>query len=188
MLDHATGQPTPARFSLVVDGQAYTPSALGKNGLRFVSVHVGKRQRFTALYTRGTATVHVPLPAGAQKGTIHLAKGLEYLPQSIPFEVVGARAEVAVTLQRWTDVRSRGWISVEEHLHYDRTDPAHNRDWLTLLAGDDLAQGHFLILKGGNLPGVWASQYAYGKEGQARNERHLICSGQEYRDGMQGHI
>ena len=64
VIDRATGQPTPARFSLVVDGQAHTPSALGENGLRFVSIHVGKRQRFTALYTRGTGAVRVPLPAG----------------------------------------------------------------------------------------------------------------------------
>ena len=64
VMDQATGQPTPARFSLVVDGLAYTPSGLGKNGLRFVSIHMGKRQRFTALYSRGTGPVRVPLPAG----------------------------------------------------------------------------------------------------------------------------
>ena len=188
VLDRKTGKPTAARFSLVVDGEDYIPSAVGEHGLRFVSIHVGKKQRFTALYTRGSGEVEVPLPGGAQSGTIHIAKGLEYLPVEVPFMVAGETTQVTVTLHRWADIRSKGWLPVEEHLHYGRTDPAHDRDWLTILAGDDLTYGHFLVLKGGNLPGVWASQYAYGKDGEVSDGDRLICPGQEYRDGMQGHI
>jgi len=58
----------------------------------------------------------------------------------------------------------------------------------TICAGDDLTYGHFLVLKGGNLPGIWAGQYAYGKEGRASDGDRLICPGEEYRDSMQGHI
>lgn len=188
VLDHETGKPAAARFSLIVDGEDYTPDALGEDGLRFVSIHAGRKQRFIALYTRGSGIVEVPLPVGAKRGTVHLAKGLEYLPGSAAFEVAGGIAEAAVTLRRWTDIRSKGWLSVEEHLHYDRTDPAHDRDWLTILAGDDLAYGHFLVLKGGNLADVWATQYAYGQQGRAGDGDRLICPGEEYRDIMQGHI
>jgi len=188
VLGRETNQPTAARFSLIVDGQEYIPDALGENGLHFISIHAGKRQRFTALYARGRGAIDVPLPVGARSGAVHVAKGLEYLPAKAPFTVTGDTTSVTVSLSRWSDVRSRGWLPVEEHLHYDRTHPAHDRDWLTILAGDDLAYGHFLVLKGGNLPGIWASQYAYGEQGQASDGERLICPGQEYRDSMQGHI
>ena len=69
-----------------------------------------------------------------------------------------------------------GWLPAEEHLHYDRVDPEHDRDWLTMLAADDLAMGHFMVLKGGNLPGVWAEQYAYGEEGQDGDENDFVTS------------
>jgi hypothetical protein len=113
---------------------------------------------------------------------------LEYLPAEVSFEVVGETTAVTAALQRWSNVRSKGWLPAEEHLHYDRTDPAHDRDWLTILAADDLAYGHFLVLKGGNLTAIWATQYAYGKEGQGGDGQRLICPGEEYRDLMQGHI
>jgi hypothetical protein len=93
-----------------------------------------------------------------------------------------------VSLERWADVGADGWFPAEEHLHYDRLDPAHDADWLTMLAGDDLAQAHFLVLKGGNLPGVWATQFAYGAAGEAFDGERLIRPGEEYRDTIQGHI
>ncbi|HUV67495.1 MAG TPA: CehA/McbA family metallohydrolase [Sedimentisphaerales bacterium] len=188
VLEQGTGQPTAARFSLAVDGEAHTLETLGEGGLRFVSIHAGRKLAYAALYARGSGEVEVPLPPGARSGTVHLAKGLEYLPVEVPFAVVGKTAAVTAELRRWSDIRSKGWLPAEEHLHYDRTDPAHDRDWLTILAGDDLAYGHFLVLKGGNLPSIWATQYAYGKEGQAGDGQRLICPGEEYRDSMQGHI
>lgn len=188
VLEQGTGQPTAARFSLAVDGEAHTPETLGEGGLRFVSIHASRKLAYAALYARGSGEVEVPLPPGARSGTVHLAKGLEYLPVEVPFAVVGKTAAVTAELRRWSDIRSKGWLPAEEHLHYDRTDPAHDRDWLTILAGDDLAYGHFLVLKGGNLPSIWATQYAYGKEGQAGDGQRLICPGEEYRDSMQGHI
>lgn len=187
-LEQETGLPTSARFSLVVDGKEFIPEALGAGGLRFVSIHTGKKQKFVALYARGLGEVEVLLPPGSQSGTVRLAKGLEYLPAEVPFKVSGVTTTVTAKLHRWTDIRSKGWLPAEEHLHYDRTEPAYNKDWLTILAGDDLAYGHFLVLKGGNLPGIWASQYAYGEQGQASDGLRLICPGEEYRDSMQGHI
>ena len=188
ILDADTGEPTAARFSVTIGGQPYTPESLSPGGLRFVSIHVGKKQRFVALYCRGSGPVDVPLPDDARGGEICVAKGLEYLPEVVPFDASGETAQLTVTLSRWTDVRERGWRSVEEHLHYDRLDPAHDADWLTILAGDDLDSGHFLMLKGGNLPGVWAEQYAYGAAGEASDSERLIRPGEEYRDSFQGHI
>ena len=188
VVDGASGGPTAARFSLVVDGVGYTPDALGAGGLRFVTIHQSKHQRFAATYTRGTGEVAVPLPDEARRGVVSVVKGFEYFPQEIPFEVVGSKARVAVTLSRMSNLKQQGWTAAEGHLHYDRLNPEHDPDWLTLLAGDDLVHAHFMVVKGGNLPGVWAEQFAYGRKGEAFDGHRLIRPGEEYRDGIQGHI
>jgi len=188
IVDTAHGGPTPARFSLEVNGREYIPEGLGADGLRFVSIHQGKKQQFVVCYSRGTGWVDVPLPADAQQVVVHAVKGFEYRPATVTFAAHAATSEVTVTLDRWTDTRAGGWIPVEEHAHYDRPDPAHDADWLTMLAGDDIGQAHFMVLKGGNLPGIWAAQHAYGSAGEAKDGERMIRPGGEYRDSMQGHI
>ncbi|MBI4624847.1 MAG: CehA/McbA family metallohydrolase [Verrucomicrobia bacterium] len=188
VVDAATGRPTAARFSLEVDDRDFVPDGLGTGGLRFVSIHNGKKQKFAACYSRGTGPVDVPLPPGAGRVVVYAVKGLEYRPEEISLDVTGRVTDATVNLRRWTDVRARGWIAVEEHAHYDRLDPAHDADWLTILAGDDLSQAHFMVAKGYNLPGFWAAQYAYGSRGEASNGERLIRPGEEYRDNLQGHI
>jgi len=186
--DTETQSLTPARFSLLVDGQNYIPAALDKNGLRFVSIHEGKQQRFVVTYTRGVGPVAIPLPPAAKRGVVFVAKGFEYLSVETPFEVQGITTHATVSLRRWSDLQRRGWLPADEHLHYERLDPSHDHDWLTMLAADGLTHAHFLVLKGGNLPGVWAQQFAYGKQGEGSDGQRLIRAGEEYRDGSQGHI
>ncbi len=188
VVDAETGKPTAARFSLTIDDKEYVPAALDAHGLRFVSIHQGRGQRFVACYTRGTGTVELPLPPEARHGIVSVVKGFEYLPVRASFELSGPATAVTARLTRWSDVRKRGWMPAEEHLHYDRLDPAHDRDWLAMLAGDDLVHAHFLVPRGGNLPGVWARQYAYGTQGEASDRERLIRPGEEYRDSFQGHI
>ncbi|MGH8020394.1 MAG: CehA/McbA family metallohydrolase, partial [Opitutaceae bacterium] len=188
VLDAGTGQPTAARFSLVLDGRDFVPGSLDRGGLRFTSIHTGRKERFVALYSRGAGHVEAPLPGNVRRGVVHVIKGFEYLPESVAFDVTGARSEVTVALRRWSDVRARGWVSVEEHVHYDRPDPGHDRDWLTILAADDLGQAHFMVAKDGNVPGIWAAQHAYGPKGEASDGVRLIRPGEEYRDNLQGHI
>jgi hypothetical protein len=57
-----------------------------------------------------------------------------------------------------------------------------------MLAADGLTHAHFLVLKGGAVPDVWAKQYAYGTDGEASDGTRLIRPGEEYRDGAQGHV
>lgn len=187
ILDAADGAPTPARFSIRLGGVEYVPPALGPHGLRFLSKHEGHRHVFAATYARGTGAVDVPLPAGATIGTVYVAKGYETRPARQRFEVEAGRAEVTIQLERWIDLAAQGWIAADTHLHYDRVEAAHDPDWLTLLAGDDLDAGHFLTALGANGRGIWGAQYAYGAPGEANDGRRLIRPGEEFRDGSQGH-
>ena len=77
---------------------------------------------------------------------------------------------------------------MEEHIHYDRLDPADDSRWLDMLDAEGLSAAHFMTLKGGMTPGIWSRQYAHGSKGQVNNGSALLVPGQEYRDSAQGHI
>jgi hypothetical protein len=188
IIDESTGRPTPARFSLEIDSASYVPANLGQHGIRFVAIHERKQQRFVATYSRGTGRVEIPLPKNSRSGVLFVTKGFTYLPAEVPFSVEKNRAEARVVLERWTTPEMDSWLSAETHMHFDRLDPENDRDWLTLLEGDGLSHGHFLVLKGANFDGIWSRQYAYGKKGEATDGKTLLRPGEEYRDGSQGHI
>ena len=188
VVDAITGKPTPARFSLTIDGAVYYPEKLNSHGLRFVSIHESKQQTYVVTYARGTGVVEVELPLGSRSVQVAVAKGFEYLAESTTRKIAGNEVAVEISLRRWTNLPKTGWIAADEHVHYDRLDPAGDKDWLDMLAGDDLAAAHFMVLKGGKVPGIWAKQYAYGKQGEAFDGERLIRSGEEYRDSAQGHI
>jgi hypothetical protein len=182
-----TGQPIAARFSMTIDGKSYVPRQLGQHGLRFVSIHKGRSQSFVATYARGTGEIMVPLPTGAG-GSVTAARGFEYRAATESFKLDTDSAQCSIRLRRWTNLSDDGWQAADEHVHYERTDPQHDDDWLTMLEADGLAAAHFLVLKGGNVPEVWAQQYRYGAGGEARRGHRFIRAGEEYRDTAQGHI
>ncbi len=186
----ASGHPTAARFTLVVDGEPYVPDVLNGDGLRFVSIHQRKKQQQVITYTRGTGPVELPLPAGAKRVMVHLAKGFEYLPQATAVEL-GSPSQasiVRVRMTRWANLAEHGWVGCDEHLHYERRSQSLDADWLTMMAADDLVYTHFMVLKGANIAGIWADQFAYGPQGEASDGKRLIRPGEEYRDPAQGHI
>ncbi len=186
VVDAMTGKPIPARFSLTIDGAAYYPEKLNPHGLRFVSIHESKKQKYVVTYARGTGVVEVELPPRSRSVRVAVAKGFEYLAETASRKIAGNGVVVKIALRRWTNLPKTGWIAADEHVHYDRLDPAGDKDWLNMLAGDDLAAAHFMVLKGGKVPGVWAKQYDYGKQGEAFDGERLIRSGEEYRDSAQG--
>jgi len=185
VLDADSGRPLAARFSLTVDGTDYVPANLGRHGLRFVSIHQRRQQRFVATYSRGTGNVLIPLPPDTKSGKVTATKGFEFHPAATTFELDGSSETVELRMARWINLQDAGWHATDEHLHYERTDPRHDGDWLTMLRADGLSHAHFLVLKGGNLPGIWAQQFAYGRAGEATDGKRLIRPGEEYRDSTQ---
>ncbi len=190
--DANTGRPLPARFSLEVNGVPFQPDDIGPHGVRFLSLHDSKKQFRAITYTRGTFPVEIPLPAAARTVTVHTAKGFEFFPVSKTIKVSDysnpGDIRVNIPLQRWSSLTLEGWASSDPHLHYDRFSRSANIDWFVMMAGDDLESIHFMMLKGGKVPGEWGTQYAYGKRGEARDGARLITAGEEYRDSAQGHI
>ena len=83
VVEEATGERSAARFSISVDGKPHEPRWIGPHGLRFVSVHVSKRQTKVVTYARGTGPVWVPLTPGAKRVKVDVVKGLDYSPVSL---------------------------------------------------------------------------------------------------------
>ncbi len=188
VLDAETGQPTAARFSLLAAGEAMEPRSTGPHGLRFVSVHVSKRQTYVVTYARGTGPVEAPLHPDAKRLTVRVTKGFDYTPVEVTAQVDKDPVEVTVRLERWNHLREDGWRAADAHVHYDRVEPAGDRDWFHMMAGDDLTHAQFMVLKGGMVPGIWARQYAYGTPGEGTDGARLIVPGEEFRDRLQGHL
>ena len=185
VIDDATGGRLATRFTVIVDGIRHEPRWLGPHGLRFVSVHVAKRQSEVVTYARDTGPVWVPLTPTAKRVRVEVAKGLDYIPVSVETEVHADPIEVTARLRRWNRLREDGWRAADAHLHYDRIEPAADRDWFAMMNGDDIAHSQFMTLKGGMVPGVWAEQFAFGDQGEAVADGSTIVAGEEYRDRLQ---
>ena len=188
VVEAATGEWSAARFSVSVDGNPHEPRWIGPHGLRFVSVHVSKRQTAVVTYARGTGPVWVPLTPGAKRVKVDVVKGLDYLPVSLEADVTEDPVRITAGLRRWNSLREEGWRAADAHVHYDRIGPDGDRDWFAMMAGDDIAHSQFMTLRGGMVPGTWARQFAFGERGEAADATRTIVAGEEYRDRMQGHI
>ncbi|MBI1358039.1 MAG: hypothetical protein GC160_27210 [Acidobacteria bacterium] len=188
VVDAATGRPLAARLTLSIDGREHEPRWVGTHGLRYVSVHVSKRQTDAAVYARGTGEVEIPLAAGARRVRVEAAKGFDWLPVSAEAAVDADPVRLRLEMTRWNDQADRGWTAAETHLHYDRPAPEADRDWAHMLAGDDLRLGQFMELEGGMVPGRWARQYAFGARGEHVVDGVTLVPGEEFRDRLQGHI
>ncbi len=188
VVDAATGDPVAARLTIDVDGAEHAPPWIGTHGLRYVSVHVSKKQTYPVFYARGTGEVEIPLAPGAKRVRVHVAKGFDWLPFVADAAVDTDPVRLRIELKRWNDQADRGWTAAETHLHYDRPSPDADRDWFHMLAGDDLRLGQFMELEGGMVPGRWARQYAFGQAGEHVSKGLTIVPGEEFRDSLQGHI
>ena len=188
VLDANTGEPLNARLSFEINGDYWTPEEVNKNGIRFTSIHKSKQQRFTVIYALDPGPTTIAYPEGIKSLKITASRGFEYVSNTVGINIEEGSGILEILLMRWTDLRKAGWTAIEEHLHYDRLSPADDHRWLAMLDADGLDAGHFMILKGGMVPGIWSRQFAFGEAGRSSAGRQWLIPGQEYRDSAQGHI
>lgn len=188
VIDADTGEPINARLSFEIDGAYWAPKQANEHGIRFTSIHKSKQQRFTVIYTLNSGNLNISYPPEIEAITINASRGFEYRSARLNLAPAKEAGLVKIPLQRWSRLRESGWVAIEEHLHYDRLNPADDRHWLAMLEADGLDAGHFMVLKGGMVPGIWSRQFAFGEAGRSNLERQWIIPGQEYRDSAQGHI
>jgi len=125
------------------------------------------------------------LPVGSYE--LVVSHGPEYRLFHGKFDIKkDSETSVAVGLQRYIDLPSRGWISGDDHIHLQREDVADKNVWLQV-AAEDVHVGNLLQM--GNISGTNFEQPAWGAAGHfSQDDKHTLVSGQEDpRTGQLGH-
>lgn len=187
-------EPTPARISILdASGRMPLPDPAAieikefSHRTRSVRLSEGTvnwplENRF-AFYVDGKYRARLPV------GTYRLlvTKGIEYRYARASFEVKPDRqSEVSVALDRWIDMRSRGWTSGDVHVHAPRRDESESHEVLLQAQAEDVNVTNTLQM--GNIANTyfpqrfWRGQSAYG------NDRYALVAGQEDpRSAVRGH-
>ncbi|WP_133064350.1 CehA/McbA family metallohydrolase [Sandarakinorhabdus cyanobacteriorum] len=119
------------------------------------------------------------LPAG--RYTMEVARGLEYNPMKLSFEVgESGPAKLAVDLSRWTDMKKQGWYSGDSHVHF--LDP---QTALLEAQGEDLNVINVLASSGGDL--ITSVNHFTGAPSVHSTGQNIVYIAEETRHDYLGH-
>ncbi|MFH1572242.1 MAG: hypothetical protein ABIL09_29900, partial [Gemmatimonadota bacterium] len=180
ILDASTGQPTAARLHLSgAQGEYLAPYGHHEqvNDHWFedygADLKVAGRQY---AYVPGRFTTDLPTgPLYAE-----ITKGFEYRPTRAKVEVKPGERKLTLTIERWRDWRSQGWVTADTHVHFVSPQTA----WLEAQA------------EGVNVVNLLASQWGRlftnvgdisGRVGVEEDDT-IVWVGTENRNHMLGHI
>jgi hypothetical protein len=180
ILDGATGRPTPARVHFAGPRGEY----LAPYG-HHAQVNTGWFEDYSADLCVGGqsfAYVHGEFATELPVGDVYVevCKGFEYEPVRARVRVKPRQEELALTINRWTDLRKHGWVTADTHVHFLSPQTA----WLQ-------AQG-----EGVNVVNLLASQWGRlftsvgdysGRVGVVEDDT-VVSVGTENRHHMLGHM
>jgi len=118
VLDAATRRPTPVRLAFRSRDGRYIPPY----GHR-TEVNTGWFQDYGADVAVGDAqfayvdgTFQVELPVG--EVYVEVSKGFEYAPVRRRLAIEPAQRELVLEISRFTNLRARGWVTADTHVHF----------------------------------------------------------------------
>jgi hypothetical protein len=118
VVDEATGRPTPARLAFRSREGRYIPPyghATEINDGWFQDYGADVKLMDTSFaYVDGT--FQVELPVG--EVYVELTKGFEYAPVRRRLRIEPGQREVEIGIARFADLRSRGWVTADTHVHF----------------------------------------------------------------------
>ena len=178
--DASTGNPTPVRIHFSgPDGQYVAPyghhEQINTGWFMDYGADVVAGGRNYA-YVRGTFTTDLPV------GDLYVEinKGFEYAPVRTKVAIRPGQKQLTLSIDRWKDLRSEGWVTADTHVHFISPQTA----WLEGEA------------EGVNVVNLLASQWGRlftnvgdltGKVGVAENDT-IVFVGTENRNHMLGHM
>ncbi len=204
IVDAGTGKPTPCRVNVVgSNGNFYQPS---ENPLKQFSLTgtwpdtlAGNRPGKEPIryfghffYTTGEFTVDVP-PGPVR---VEVWKGFEYrVEQFSTHAAVGTTRDVKLSLVHTVPMAAKNWHSGDPHLHFIRTSDPDDETIFNLLEAEDIHLGLVLCYNEdtSNYRGLMPAQATpqlrgLGMKSLRRRGPYQIISGQEYRNGVLGHL
>jgi hypothetical protein len=167
ILDDATGRPLAATLALF-DGDGKTVEIDGKhNHVQYL----GKRR----CYVGGSFVLN----ARPSHLIVEIRRGLETLPVEAKLDLSQHGDEpLTFRLRRWTDMRARGYVSGDTHVHYLTQADSHAQ-----MRAEDLNVLNLLVSDFTNDRGKFT-----GKLDPVSTRGHAVYVGQESRDWQHGHV
>ena len=137
----------------------------------------------TQFYTDGQAEVQ--LEPGEYR--VRLFKGPEFHTVERTLSVEGAADQTEeFGLERWIDMRERGWYSADDHLHIARSVPEMNPLVSKVMQAEDIRVANLLQMGLADRFHI-APQYSFGSDGEYWEHGYLLVSGQENPRTFLGH-
>jgi len=178
IVDAETGRPVPARVYLKAsDGKTYAPD----------NAYHRQNKRSGEHFFQSTGHFQVELPSG--EAELRVMRGFEYVPVT---RTVTLKTEpnlgIRVALQRFTDLKRKGWFNGTNHTHMNyggnlRNNPEH---MLFMAAAEDNdVIGEQICNKDLR---VFDHQYFTGKPDVRSTSERILFFGQEYRPLFYNHI
>jgi hypothetical protein len=178
VVDKTNGKPATARVSVQqIGGKYYAP-----NGALY-RVLDGEMH----FYIEGHTTI--TLPSGRYK--VQAARGPEYKTSSQVLEIsTGETARVAISLERWTNQRERGWYSGESHIHANYGYGHWYNSPRTMTAqcgGEDLIICNLMVANSDG-DGVFDREYFRGRPDPLSTPGTILYWNEEFRSTIWGHM
>ena len=183
--DEATARPVAARVSITgADGRAFAPD----DAWRHADDHIDRAARTLEHgYFHVKGTTELTVPAGPV--TVEVLRGLEYRPfVATPTVPPGGLERVRAALSRFADLRARGYLSGDLHVHMNyggayRATPETLR--LQAEAEDLQVVENLIVNKEQRVPDV---PYFSGGLDPASTAETLLRHDQEFHTSFWGHV
>jgi len=175
ILDENTQKPTPARVHVTKKdgGTAGLPiEAIGVMYGRNDHPEGYEYQPDSSSYVDGEFTIE--LEPGDY--LLSLSKGVEYLEQLHPIQMVENELRLVFSMERWIHMADSGWYSGDEHIHIRRS-PRENPYLLKWIEAEDIHVG--ALLQMGDFRNIYFGQFAFGDEGVYAEDDRVLSPGQE---------
>jgi len=185
VVDAATGRPLPARVSVTgPDGRSFAPD----DAWRHADDGFDRAERaFEHSYFHTSGSSEMTVPAGRLR--VEATHGLEHRPAREDVSVAaGSRTPLRVSLARIADLRARGFVSGDLHVHMNYGGAYRNdtRGLAFQMRAEDLGVVENLIVnKEQRVPDV--QLFDHGRADPASDPDLLIVHGQEYHTSHWGH-
>jgi len=179
--DKETGKPVYSRVHIRDLQGVYWPPHGHKKNIRLGwrndvggDVHIANKT-----YAYVQPEFFVMLPKG--KYTIEVFHGMEYLPETLTFEIDEKNKEnISIALRRWVHMNTEGWYSGDTHVHF-----LSDQSALLESQGEDLNVINILATKWGTL--VTNVDDFTGEPSRSSSRRHVIYVNEESRHNFLGH-
>lgn len=183
VLSDDTGRETPAMVRLVrkLNGRDYRPANALDLAEQFDGHGTGRLStnlpgRLRGDYWCVPGPFEMALPPGEWE--IAIRRGLEHLPL---FDTItlkpGETAERIYRPRRWVDMRKRGWLSGDDHVHFRLLSDEDAQRLMTWVQAEDLYLAN--VVEMGDVNRTWFRQRGFGRQHRVVSARHVLSPGQE---------